>query len=127
VRITARPQAARACERPAVDLTAVLAVVVDLQQRVAALEGQRRPRPDPDRDARLLSAIAFAVGGQVFTASDLHQRGAHDPALATALDGADVRRLGLWLRRLARHDGAAGYRLRRSKRGNSGQMWEVRC
>ena len=38
---------------------------------------------------------------------------------------ATVRRLGLWLRRLARQGGVAGYHLLRVKRVNSGQLWAV--
>ncbi len=82
-------------------------------------------RLDPDRDEKLLAAVAFSIGARPFTARELRQCAASDPELQAALDGAGVRRLGCWLRRLARHDGAAGYRLVRVKRFNSGQAWVV--
>ena len=75
----------------------------------------------------LLSAVAFARGARPFTARELRQCAASDPELRAALDGASVRRLGCWLRRLAGHDGAAGYRLVRVKRFNVGQAWAVTC
>lgn len=84
-------------------------------------------RLDPGRDERLLSAVAFARGARPFTARELRQCAASDPELRAALDGASVRRLGCWLRRLAGHDGAAGYRLVRVKRFNVGQAWAVTC
>jgi hypothetical protein len=98
-------------------------VLAEHAERLEALE-QRPRRRDSAADAALVGAIAATFGGAVFSVSDL--RAASDPELRAALEDRDGRRVGLQLRRIARHQ-VAGYTLHRIKRANSGQMWAVTC
>ena len=90
-----------------------------LQRRITVLE----LRDDQHDDARLLSAVAARLGSAAFSAGDLVELAAVDRELA-AVAGDDARALGFRLRRLARCP-VGPYRLRRVKRLNHGQLWEL--
>ena len=97
--------------------------------RLSALEARFHAgrRPDPTSDARLLSAIAMAFSGEVFTTEDLQRKARLDSELRAALDGASGREIGAWLRRLHQHP-TGRYTLRQVKREGGGWQWELaRC
>lgn len=93
-----------------------------LDRILAALEA-RQPRPvDPDRDSRLLAAIAGWRGAEVFAVPDL--LASSDVELQAALGTIRPRQLGAQLRRISR--GPCGpYQLTRIKRESAGVQWSV--
>jgi hypothetical protein len=91
------------------------AIVVSLQDQRA-----RRPRPDPEADGRLLSAVARTLVAAVFSVADLLD--SSDTELRGVIGSADARALGSWLRRLHRQP-VAPYRLRRGDRDSGGTLW----
>jgi hypothetical protein len=120
---SARPEARDTCPGCVALRADVAALVAQLGRRVEALEA-RRQKPDPAKDSALLSAIASAFGGAVFVARDLARAARTDRELAAVLTGVSVRRLGAWLRRLARTPGTP-YRLRRVCRDGAGMLWTL--
>lgn len=107
----------------AIDAKAILTTLAALEARVRVLEDARR-RHDPDRDARLLGALAASLGSVAFTAKDLRLRARQDPALREALDGAKGRAIGAWLRRLHRKP-TGPYALRQVVRVGGGWYWAL--
>jgi hypothetical protein len=106
-------------------LAALVARVSALERRVAQLEARGR-QPDALADARLLGALAAVFGQAVFSVTDAQTAAMHDAVLAAAVDGLTSRRLGAWLRRLARTAAADGpYRLLRVGRDANGVLWAV--
>lgn len=106
-------------------LAALRADVAALRDRVARLEqGRRRGPIDPAAEVRLLSAIATAAAGRVFTCGELIAHASVDPDLAHAIGARSSRRLGKWLRSL---NGRAvgGYRIVRIGRDQAGSLWTV--
>jgi len=104
------------------------AAVAELVARVEALEGARLAtvRPDAAADAALLSAIAHALGGSVFTAHDLARLAAHDPELHRLLGKTTVRAVAFRLRRLHRRTtGPHSLRLVMLMRLEAGRVWAV--
>ena len=100
-----------------------MAQVLQVQAAVVAHALAVSSRLDtPDASARLLSAIARAYGGRVFTAADLSS--SMDEELRAVLVGKDGRRVGAWLRRLHVCP-VPPYTLRRVGRDGPGVLWTV--
>lgn len=91
-----------------------------LRERVAALESRR---PSRESDERLIAALASTVGARVFCAASVART--RDGELRAAIGARDVRRIGLWLRRL-RGRPIAGYQLERITRDGRGTWWTLR-
>ena len=92
-----------------------------LERRVAALEQARERRSVSAEDhALFVMAIAAAIGGAAFTASELRPH----PELQQALGSLTVRQIGKRLRALAGRE-MAGYVVVRIGREGSGVLWSV--
>ena len=102
--------------------------VADLRRRVTALEGARS-RATVRRDVRLLTAVAHAADGSVFTAAEVLANAALvSPALQRALASAGIytaQQLGKRLQRLCGCE-RQGLRLDRVGVDHSGALWCVR-
>jgi len=96
-----------------------------LERAVAALRALTGPRDH--YDAAIIPAIAGAVGSRRFTCRELVAHSRVDPALAAALESADIttpRGCGKVLRRLERHP-LSGYVLVRVGQDRDGIIWRV--
>jgi hypothetical protein len=103
----------------------VLALVRALTVRVAALEARFGPR---DRaDAHLVAAIATAIGSRPFLSRELLAYARTDPALASALEAADIVSAYDLGNLLARLQGQAIDELRvaRLDVGRAGTRWQI--
>ena len=128
---TVAPRARRGAvtlEAIAADLQRLLHEQAETRRAVETLLRRAGPRDDAER--RVLAAIAVAVGDRAFTSAELLAHGRVDPALAEAIEAADVdldspRACGKLLARLERET-SGGLRLTRVDTDRDGSIiWQV--
>jgi hypothetical protein len=108
---------------PLADLRAEVARQrVEFERRLAALEQQQQQKTPSD--SALLSAIALAVQGAVFSAKELVDHAAVDANLRAAIGPVSARRLGKRLRSLVETP-IDGLVLHRVGRDGGGAIWSV--
>jgi hypothetical protein len=118
------PPADRAANEPGDGLDALRVAIGDLQRRVEVFEAvERRARPRVS-DARVILAIAGAVGERVFSAAELLEHARIDAPLRRVLRGLTPRRLGKRLEAIASRP-VGGFRVERCGREDSGTLWTL--